>query len=295
MTEIETTADRFGLSGPPRRSRGLANLARKKPAAQEQEAAPFTLETIPGSSAETGPDPTTLTEAERADLTTCQAVLQQHHASFWLTGKALETISKRRLYRADHPTFEAFLEDWDITPADAYRMMNGWPLANRLLRDVPKLTRSHVEALLPVVNRYGVEAAATLHALLRDSLPKVTAAAIAQVVRELPGPDGEDDPAQQIHRQAQRVLTASADDPAEEEEGGKGTAAPVDAHLRQAVKRRALQLAEDLKRSRLSTRELNRALAEAFADPEDDRVYRAVRRWMKDREKVKAQVTEPEG
>jgi len=74
-----------------------------------------------------------------------------------------------------------------------------------------------------------------------------------------------------------------------------GPAAPFDAHLRQAVKRRALQLADDLKRSRLSTRELNRALVEAFADPEDDRVYRAVRRWMKDREKVKAQVTEPEG
>ncbi|MGK5450509.1 hypothetical protein [Streptomyces radiopugnans] len=133
MTETETTADRFGLSAPPRRSRGLANLARKKPTAQET--APFTLDTIPDSNTETGPDPATLTEAERADLTTCQAVLQQHHASFWLTGKALETINKRRLYRADHPTFEAFLDTWDITPTDAYRMMNGWPLAHRLLHE----------------------------------------------------------------------------------------------------------------------------------------------------------------
>ncbi|MGK5499929.1 hypothetical protein [Streptomyces sp. URMC 125] len=294
MTETETTADRFGLSAPPRRSRGLANLARKKPAAQET--APFTLDTIPDSSAETGPDPAALTEAERADLTTCQAVLQQHHASFWLTGKALETINKRRLYRADHPTFEAFLDTWDITPADAYRMMNGWPLAHRLLHDVPKLTRSHVEALLPVVDRYGVEAAATLHALLRDSLPRVTAAAITQVVRELPGPGEGDDPAQQIHRQVQRVLTASEDD-SNEGEGDKSTGrtvTPADTQLRQAVKQRALQLADDLKRSRFSTGELNRALAEAFADPEDDRVYRAVRRWMKDREKTEDQATETE-
>ncbi|RXS69401.1 hypothetical protein EST92_25670 [Streptomyces sp. TM32] len=55
--------------------------------------------------------------------------------------------------------------------------------------------------------------------------------------------------------------------------------------LRQAVGQRALQLANDLKRGRIPRRELNRALAEAFADPDDTRVYQALVRWMKDRDR----------
>ncbi|MEU3297416.1 hypothetical protein ABZ722_34425 [Streptomyces longwoodensis] len=46
---------------------------------------------------------------------------------------------------------------------------------------------------------------------------------------------------------------------------------------------RARQLVNDLRRSRIPRREPNRALAEAFADPDDPTVYKALVRWMRAR------------
>ncbi|MDJ0385261.1 hypothetical protein [Streptomyces sp. G-G2] len=272
-TESETTADRFGLNDRPRRSQGLAGLARKSTAAADSVA--LTLDTLPDPSIAASSDQP-LTDADRKDLAVCESVIRSHHASYWMTGKALDAVANRHLYRAEYPTFEALLEDWDVTLADSSRMRRGWPLAARLLPDVPKLTRSHVEALLPIVEQYGVEAAATLHGLLREALPKVTAKAIAEVVRELPGPQSGGDPAEQIREQAEKALTEPDQDQGETDES-------IDAALQQAVARKARQLADDLKRGRIPRRELNRTLAEAFADPDDTRVYQALVRWAKDR------------
>ncbi|MFD3701185.1 hypothetical protein ACFWUZ_34560 [Streptomyces sp. NPDC058646] len=277
-TDSETTAERFGLNERPRRSQGLAGLARKTTAAVDPAA--LTLETLPDPSIAASSDQP-LTDAERKDLAVCESVIRSHHASYWMTGKALDAVANRHLYRAEYPTFEALLEDWDVTLADSSRMRRGWPLAARLLPDVPKLTRSHVEALLPIVEQYGVEAAATLHGLLREALPKVTAKAITEVVRELPGPQNDGDPTEQIREQAEKALTEPDQDQSDDE--------PADAALRQAVSRRARQLADDLKRGRIPRRELNRTLAEAFADPNDTRVYQALVRWAKDRDRPAGQ------
>ncbi|MZE50717.1 hypothetical protein GTY86_05160 [Streptomyces sp. SID5770] len=279
--EAETTADRFGLTDRPRRSSGLASLARKSGGADKKagaDSSALTLDSIPDPSADVDPDQP-LTDEDLRDFALCESAVRSHHASYWLTGKALDAIASRHLYRAQYPTFDALLEDWDVTLADSSRMRRGWPLAARLLPDVPKLTRSHVEALLPIVERYGVEAAATLHGLLRETLPKVTAKAITEVVRELPGPQDGADPVGQLQEQAEKVLT----DPDED----TGTEAPAtDAALRQAVSRRARQLANDLKRGRIPAGELTRALTQAFADPDDTRVYTALLRWMKDRDQA---------
>jgi hypothetical protein len=271
----ETTADRFGLTGA-KRSLGLAGLARKTTGAPADTA--LTLDTIPDpDAAAAGTDPDRLTDDEIRDLELCERAARSHHTSFWLTGKALDTIAKRRLYRAKYPTFEALLADWDITQADSSRMRRGWPLAARLLKDVPKLTRSHVEALLPIVERYDIDAAVTLHSLLRDSLPKVTARDIQQIVASLPGPHGSSAPAAQIRDQVEEVLTYPDDDPLEE--APRRTTA--DDLLRQAVDKRARQLADDLKCGRIPRQELTRTLTEAFADPKDPTVYKALLRWMK--------------
>lgn len=276
-TDIETTttAERFGLT-TPRRALGLAGLARKTPAADSGD---LTLDVIPSPDAEPGPDPDTHTDDERQDFEVCARAARTHHTSFWITGKALDVIAKRRLYRAQYPTFEDLLKDWDITLADSHRMRTGWPLASRLLKDVPKLTRSHVEALLPIVERYDLDAAVTLHALLRESLPKVTAKAIKEVVDALPGPDGPTALAVQIREQAEDVLTG----PDNEDEDKVGGSAKSSNQLRKALDARARQLANDLKRSSIPRQELTRTLAEAFADPEDPTVYRAVVRWMRAR------------
>lgn len=271
-TESETTADRFGLTNA-KRSLGLAGLARKTtPAAGTA----FTLDAVPSPDIAVKADSGSLDDDERRDWDLCQQAARTHHESFWLAGKALDAIAHRHLYRAEYDTFEAVLEDWDISLADSSRMRRGWRLAERLLKDIPKLSRSHVEALLPVVERYDVEAAVTLYGLLRESLPKVTARAITDIVRSLPGPDGASAPAAEIREQAEQVLTQPDDD-----SGDTVKEPAADAELRKAVDQRARQLANDLKRSRIPRRELTNTLAEAFADPDDPTVYKALVRWMK--------------
>lgn len=285
-TESETTADRFGLNDRPRRPLGLVGLVRKGTVAVDPGAAvdptALTLDSLPDPSIAASPDQP-LTDAELKDFALCESVVRSHHASYWMTGKALDAVANR-LYRAEYPTFEALLEDWDVTLADSSRMRRGWRLAARLLPEVPKLTRSHVEALLPVVEQYGVEAASTLHGLLREALPKVTAKAIVEVVRELPGPRNDGDPTEQIREQAEKVLTEP-----DQDQDGDGSKEPADVALRQAVRKRARQLADDLKRGRIPRRELNRTLAEAFADPNDTRVYQALVQWAKDRDQSAGQ------
>ncbi|MFJ4633908.1 hypothetical protein [Streptomyces sp. NPDC088847] len=280
----ETTADRFGLpTGQPGvgRSQGLAGLARKPAKTADPADAPLTLDLIPDPDAPAG-DGADLTPAERHDLQLCERAARTHHAAFWLTGKALDAVAKRHLYRADYATFDDLLADWGVTLADSSRMRRGWRLAARLLEDVPKLTVSHVEALLPVIKLYDVEAAATLYSLLRETHPKVTAREITTFVRDLPGPDDASTPAAAIREQAEKKLTDPA--PAIGAEPTVPTAAPapsVDVQLRKAVDQRARQLADDLKRSRIPRQELAAALTEAFADPDDPQVYRALLRWMK--------------
>ncbi|MFL3871084.1 hypothetical protein LT966_31435 [Streptomyces griseobrunneus] len=160
-------------------------------------------------------------------------------------------------------------------------MRRGWPLAALLLPDVPKLSRSHVEALLPAVKAYGAEAAATLHGLLREALPRVTAQAITDVVRELPGLDGtEEHPTNVIRLQAEKLLT----DPDTDDAPNTPKGTPQDAALRQAARKRARQMADELKRGRISHSDLTRTLTEAFADTEDQSVYKALIRWIKARE-----------
>jgi hypothetical protein len=276
----ETTADRFGLAEQPRprRASGLAGLARQ----QSAPPAALTLDSIPNAAAAIGPE-TELTDAERADLTLCETAARTSHTSYWLTGKALDTVNKRRLYRADYATFEDLLAAWDIPSSNAYRMMTGWPLAARLLQDVPKLAHAHVDALLPVVKAYGIEAAATLHALLRDSLDRVTADNIKSVVKELPLADTSGDPERLIRRHVEESLTEGGDDQEDQEDQGDSV------RLREALQQRTRQLADDLKRRSIPQQQITRAFTEAFIDPDDTRVYKAFMQWMKARDKRDAQ------
>lgn len=278
-TDSETTAERFGLTGTGRAS-GLAGLSRKNkgvPAQGSESVDSLTLDKVPDPDAPAG-EGDVLSDAERKDLELCERAVRAHHATFWITGKALDAVSNRHLYRAEYATFEDLLESWGISLADSSRMRRGWRLAARLQQDVPKLSVSHVEALLPVVKAYDIEAAATLHAVLREALPKVTARDITAVVRELPGPASDSAPAESIREQAEKALTAPD---TYDSLPDYSLAVPDTSHLNQAVDQRARQLADDLKRSRIPRRELNQTLAEAFADPDDPQVYRALLRWMK--------------
>jgi hypothetical protein len=138
----------------------------------------------PYASAEQGQ----LSTSEQADLATCEAALDNLRVAFWAAGKALQVIRDARLYRAGHGTFEGYVEQrWDMSRAQAYRLIEAWPLAERLSPIGDKLNESQVRELLPLASRHGQEAAATVYqAVAEADSVRVTAAVLRHVVGILP-------------------------------------------------------------------------------------------------------------
>jgi hypothetical protein len=69
-------------------------------------------------------NPTPLPEAERAELDRCEETIRKGLRTFFLVGTALVTIRDRRLYRASHPTFEAYCQQrWGIGRNYAWRVI----------------------------------------------------------------------------------------------------------------------------------------------------------------------------
>jgi hypothetical protein len=127
-----------------------------------------------------------LTGAEEASLAVCEAALDNLRVAFWAAGKALQTVRDARLYRGTHDTFEAYCaERWEISRAQAYRLMSAWPLAERLSPIGDKITESQVRELLAVADNHGRDAAAVIYQAVADS-DRVTAALLREVVGILP-------------------------------------------------------------------------------------------------------------
>lgn len=69
-------------------------------------------------------DSAPLTEAETADLSHLEGVIEQGLQTFYMTGAALATIRDTRLYRLTHGTFEDYCEDrWNLKRRAAYRLI----------------------------------------------------------------------------------------------------------------------------------------------------------------------------
>lgn len=144
---------------------------------------------------ETVPDPyqafsdsPNLIDTERRDLAACEAAIDGLRLAFWAAGKALQTIRDARLYRATHATFEEYVETrWQMSRAQAYRLIAAWPLAEALspIGDTD-LNESQVRALLPLASQHGTDAAVTVYGTVAeiDGVP-LTATVLADVVRQL--------------------------------------------------------------------------------------------------------------
>jgi hypothetical protein len=137
-----------------------------------------------------------LSAGEQADLVTCEAALDNLRVAFWAAGKALQVIRDARLYRTGHETFEDYVEQrWDMSRAQAYRLMEAWPLAERLSPIGDKVNESQVRELLPLAGRYGQDAAAAVYEAVSEvDGVRVTAAVLREVVSILPA--GHFDPAE---------------------------------------------------------------------------------------------------
>jgi len=129
-----------------------------------------------------------LSEGERDDLAACEAALDRLRLAFWAAGKALQVIRDARLYRGTHDTFEGYVEDqWDMSRAQAYRLIDAWQLAERLSPIGGKLNESQVRELLPLAGRHGPAAAVTVYSTVAETDGvAVTAAVLHGVVGILP-------------------------------------------------------------------------------------------------------------
>jgi hypothetical protein len=137
-----------------------------------------------------------LTTREHADLATCEAALDNLRVAFWAAGKALQVVRDARLYRDTHATFEDYLQQrWDMSRAQAYRLIEAWPLAERLSPIGDKINESQVRELLPLASRHGQDAAVTVYRTIAEAGGgQVTAALLHGAVSILP--DDHFDPAE---------------------------------------------------------------------------------------------------
>jgi hypothetical protein len=176
------------LAGDPRP--GLAAVTESPP---DPEPAPAALAVL---SAAAIPEPLhspaghgPLTPGELDHLTVCEAALDNLRTAFAAAGKALQVVRDGRLYRDGYATFEDYAEQrWDMSRAQAYRLIEAWPLAARLSPMGDKINERQVRELLPLAERHGQDAAAAVYqAVTEVDGVKVTAAVLHQVVGILPG------------------------------------------------------------------------------------------------------------
>jgi len=99
-----------------------------------------------------------------------EAALDNLRIAFWAAGKALQVIRDARLYRETHPTFEDYVEQrWDMSRPQAYRLIDAWPLAERLSPMGDKLNERQVRELLPLAGRHGQDAAVTVYRTIAET------------------------------------------------------------------------------------------------------------------------------
>ena len=97
-------------------------------------------------------------------------------------------IRDARLYRGTHATFEDYAEQrWDVSRSQAYRLIDAWPLAERLSPMGDTLNERQIRELLPLAGRHGQDAAVTVYrAVAETDGVQVTAAVLHDAVSILP-------------------------------------------------------------------------------------------------------------
>ena len=251
------------------RRRGMADLlaAQSRIEAASQDTARATPSPIAAVSAAALPDPYTATGAdqltgrEQTDLTTCEAALDNLRIAFWAAGKALQVIRDARLYRNTHATFEEYLADrWDMSRPQAYRLIDAWPLAERLSPIGDKINESQVRELLPLAARHGADAAETVfRAVAETNGAHVTAAVLHGAVSILP--EDHFDPGEAV-RQIRAYLAGEIPGPAT-----RPTLNPADAFTAEAARLlRGLHRVADRDRLKAAAHENPDAVRQVIAD-----------------------------
>jgi hypothetical protein len=181
------------LAGDPRPGLAAVSELPQEPApAPEPEQAPAPLPVLsaaavpepPRSPAGHGP----LTPGELDHLAVCEAALDNLRTAFVAAGKALQVVRDGRLYRDGYATFEDYVAArWDLSRAQAYRLIDAWPLGVRLSPMGDKLNERQVRELLPLYATHGEDAAAVVYETVSEADGvQVTAGVLHNVVGILP-------------------------------------------------------------------------------------------------------------
>lgn len=151
------------------------------PTAPDPAPAPSVLDLpLPAAGGE-GP----LSRSESEQLEVCESSIDALRVAFWTAGRALQIVRDGRLYRADHATFDDYVEKrWDMQRSYAHKLIRAWPLAARLHPVAPSINEGQIRELLPVAAAHGEEAAVTVYTTLAADV-KVTAGKLREAVAVL--------------------------------------------------------------------------------------------------------------
>ncbi|MBL1075400.1 hypothetical protein JK358_13445 [Nocardia sp. 2] len=134
-----------------------------------------------------------LSSGEQAQLEICESSIDALRIAFWVAGRALQIVRDGRLYRADHASFDDYVEKrWDMQRSYAHKLIRAWPLAARLHPLAPSINEGQIRELLPVAAAYGEDAAVTVYTTLAADV-KVTAGRLREAVAVLPDEYSEDE------------------------------------------------------------------------------------------------------
>ncbi|MFD0361501.1 hypothetical protein ACFQZZ_08600 [Nocardia sp. GCM10030253] len=129
-----------------------------------------------------------LSGSEQAQLTACESSIDSLRIAFWAAGRALQIVRDGRLYRAEHTTFDEYVEQrWDMQRSYAHKLIRAWPLAARLHSVAPAINEGQVRELLTVAAEHGEDAAVAVYTTLADAPEvKITAGKLREAVALLP-------------------------------------------------------------------------------------------------------------
>lgn len=198
-----------------------------------------------------------------------------------VVGTTLRYIAENNTHAVTGLPFKKYVsQTFRISPRRTYQLME----AALDIQDVveagilPAVNESQAVTVAPYLRAHGREATAALVRDIEAAGRKVTAERLNDAIqaRQLPG-----------MRQQLQLEAGAVGEPARDAEGAGGepevldaelveNSALTDTELRKAVARRSLELADTLGRGRITPAEIQRALAEAFIDGADPRVYKAL-------------------
>ncbi len=155
---------------------------------------------LPGPPPQPIADTPVLIGEEEEVFQRCEAAVETLKFAFWAAGKGLQVIRDGRLYRATHGTFDDYVQDrWGMTRAQANKLIRMWPIAEALFESeaqgsndlartrAKRLSQSVVWELVPVAERYDVDAAQHLYSTtVEASGGEITAAVLKGAVAALP-------------------------------------------------------------------------------------------------------------